>query len=98
MKYPDRYVITALVAESHDRGSSVWNVKKGDRVWLYWTDESGGWWQWSNAEGWAYRFQSKDDKRLSDALRSSVNMGPWFYKPDPKTIEVRPVPAIVKVY
>lgn len=97
MTYPDRYVITALVAEDSEKRHPAIDRKKGDRIWLYWTDEGGGWWQWGS-EGWAYRFQSMDDKKLQEALSSAPKMGPWYNRPDPKTIEVRPVPAIVKVY
>lgn len=95
MSYPDRYIITALCGVD---GNEVWRSQKGDRIYLYWTDEGGGWWQWANAESWSYRFQSKDDPKLEQALKSAPNVGPWFYRPDPKTIEVRPVPAIIKVY
>lgn len=95
--YPDRYVITALIAEVADRGNTVWDKKKGERVWLYWTEESGGWWQWGPEE-WAYRFESLDSPKIQEALRSCPTMGPWYNSPDPKSIKTVPVPAIVKVY
>lgn len=95
-EYPDRYIITALIKDGDPEG--YWRSQKGDKIYLYWTDEGGGWWQWSNAIGWAYRFQSMDDPKLAEALRSAPKMGPWFYRPDPSTIKVVPTPAIVKVY
>lgn len=98
MSYPDRYVITALVAETSDRGREVWKVKKGDRVWLYFSEEGGGWWQWSNSPRWAYRFEEKSGRKYEDAIHCAPKAGPWFNRVDPKTIEVRAVPAIIKVY
>ncbi len=86
--YPDRYVITSVAkADTRDAGK---------RHWLYWSDEGGGWWQWG-PEGWAYRFQSKDDPRLEDAMRSAPKVGPWYSSPDPLSIELVPTPAIVRV-
>lgn len=89
MKYPDRYVITAIVKEGEN---------KGKKVWLYWIEESGGWWQWSDSEAWAYRFETKSGQRFDDAMKSCPKMGPWYYYPDPSTIKAEPTPAIVKVY
>ena len=89
MTYPDRYIIQALVKEGE---------YKGQRITLYFSQEGGGWWQWSKYDGWNYRFQSMDDPHLNDALRSAPKMGPWYFYPDASTIEVVAVPAIVKVY
>jgi hypothetical protein len=87
-EYPDRYVITSIAREdARDAGK---------RHWLYWSPEGGGWWQWG-PEGWAYRFQSMDDPKLKDALSAAPKMGPWWHWPDPTTIEVVAVPAIVTV-
>lgn len=92
-KYPDRFVITGLIAKD----AEALRVKKGDRVWLYWSPEGGGWWQWG-PEGWAERFESKSGKTFEDAMVSATGVGPWYNVPDPETIEVLSVPAIVKVY
>lgn len=94
MKYPDRYIITALVKDDHP----TVNVAKGDRIYLYWSNEAGGWWQWSNAIGWAYRFETKSGSRFDDAMLVAAKVGPWYNYPDPATIEAINVPAIVKVY
>lgn len=95
--YPDRYIITAKVNKDSDRGG-VLDVKRGTDIYLYWSEEGGGWWQWSTSQNWAYRFQSLDDPKLKGALKACPNMGPWYNYPDPSTIQVINVPAIVKVY
>ena len=94
MDYPDRYVITAIVADGEH---------KGERVWITWSPEGGGWWQWG-PEGWAERFASTKDERFKDALRcakgetwTKASCGPWYYAPDLATIEAREVPARVRV-
>jgi hypothetical protein len=88
-EYPDRFVVTAIARpDARDAGK---------RFWLYWSPEGGGWWQWG-PEGWAYRFESVDDKRLSDALACAPKVGPFWAWPDEGSIEVVAVPAIVKVY
>ena len=85
--YPDRYVITALAAKtSKDRGK---------RFWLYWSPEAGGWWQWG-PEAWAERFESQSGARFDDAKLCAPKSGPHWAFPDPTTIEVRAVPAIVE--
>ncbi len=70
---------------------------KGETVWLYWSPEGGGWWQWSSAKGCAYRFSSKDDQRFKDAWPCAKGetwlghtVGPWYYMPDIETIECVP--------
>lgn len=94
VRYPDRYVITAIVADGR---------YKGKRVWIYWSPEGGGWWQWG-PEGWAERFENTDTDKFRDAMRCATgatwtkkSCGPWYSYPDPATIEVRSVPAIVTV-
>ena len=94
MQFPDRYVIRARVAE--DSRDGVWQVKKDSFVWLYWSHEGGGWWQWG-PEGWARRFEAKEGREYEAALRDAPKVGPWFNKPDPATIETVAVPAIVTV-
>lgn len=89
MKYPDRYVITGIVKDGKE---------KGKRVWLYYSEEGGGWWMWSPIEGWAYRFEIKSGYKFKDALLCAPKTGPWYYNVDPETVEIRPTPAIVKVY
>lgn len=91
--FTDRHVITALVAE----GEHI-----GERVWIYWSPEGGGWWQWG-PEGWAFRFDSTESDRFIDALKCAKgetwlkkSVGPWYHYPDMATIEVRAVPAIVE--
>lgn len=93
--FPDRYVITALVKEGEN---------KGRRVWLYWSPEGGGWWQWSDAEAWAFRFEATSGERFDDALLCArgttwlkSGCGPWYYFVDFSTVEVRATPAIVTV-
>jgi hypothetical protein len=87
-EYPDRYVITGIVAEGE---------KAGLKVWLYWDPEGGGWWQWG-PEGWAERFEAKEGRRYDDAIRCAPKTGPWYYYVDPATVKTEAVPAIVKVY
>jgi hypothetical protein len=91
-KHPDRYVITGLIAKD----SEALRVRKGDRVWLYWSPEGGGWWQWG-PEGWAYRFEAKSGHQYDDAIVSAKGVGPYYNVPDPSTIETVAVPAIVTV-
>jgi hypothetical protein len=87
-KYPDRYVITALVADGDH---------KGERVYLRWAEEAGGWWYWG-PEARAYRFESRSGDKFDDAVWCAQRTGrPQWYAPDLSTIEVRAVPAIVEV-
>lgn len=92
-RHLDRRIITALTSKKASDGP-------GKRIYLYWTPEAGGWWQWSTSKGWAYRFQPDQDVKLENALKEAPKMGPHFYWPEPKTIEVISVPTIVetKVY
>ena len=98
--YPDKYIIRSKVAEDCPQ----FKIKKGDYSYLYFSPEGGGWWQWSNLEAWARRFDSATNKEIVDALQSCNptnwcgGTGPWFYKPEPHSIEVVAVPAKVKVY
>lgn len=92
--YPDRYVITGLVKEG-DRA--------GERVWIYFSEEGGGWWQWG-PEGWAYRFEDKTSERFQDAMRcakgetwTESTVGPWYNAADIATVEAVAVPANVTV-
>lgn len=95
MEYPDRYVITGIVKEGD---------RKGQKVWLYWSPEGGGWWQWSSHASWAMRFESKDGARYEDAIRCARGTkwlengcGPWYYYVDFDTVDTESVPAIVEV-
>lgn len=92
-KYPDRYIITAKTVKD----SPTVKVEKGERIWLYWSPEGGGWWQWSKAKDWAERFPDKNGPRFKDAIACAPDVGPWFYVPDPETIETVAVPAIVTI-
>lgn len=87
-KYPDRYVITGLVAKGEH---------KGERVWIYFSEEGGGWWQWG-PEAWAKRFEKKEGRDFDDALLCAPKVGPWYYSVDPESIEARAVPAKVTVW
>jgi hypothetical protein len=96
MKYPDRYIITGKVAEGENKGKTVY---------LYWSDEGGGWWQWSDSVNWAYRFEEPSGSRFEDALLcagdknwTKHSCGPWYFFADPKSVEVIAVPAKVHVY
>ena len=91
---PDRFVITGIVKEGKHEGESVW---------VGWTPEGGGWWQWG-PEAWAERFPSETDPRFEDAMRSArgetwttKSCGPWYYYPDMSTVKSVRVPAIVSV-
>lgn len=95
MKYPDRYVITGIVEKGDD---------KGRKVFLGWTEEGGGWWQWSLHKSGANRFTDTDNERFKDAIRCATGKtwtkstcGPWYYMPDISSVKVEEVPAIVKV-
>lgn len=85
--YPDRYVITALAAKP--------SKDAGKRFWLYWSPESGDWWQWG-PEARAERFETKSGPRFNDAMSVAPKAGPFWALADPATIEVRTVPAIVE--
>ena len=62
----------------------------GSEVWLGWTPEAGGWYQWNKARSWAKRFSS-----ASEGLAAARQCpGPWFYKPDPTSITAVPVPKL----
>jgi hypothetical protein len=80
--------ITGIVAEGE---------RKGERVWIYWSPEGGGWWQ-GGPFGWRERFSSVEDKRFKDALLcakgegwSKKTCGPWYKMADLSTIEIRTV-------
>jgi hypothetical protein len=86
--YPDRYVITGIVKDGQH---------KNERVYLYWTEEGGGWWQWG-PDGWAYRFENKSGARFEDAMRcAKKGVGPYYYSVHPESVEVYATPAIVTV-
>lgn len=78
--------ITGVVAEGEH---------KGERVWLYWSSESGGWWQWG-PYGWRYEFPDQDGERFKDAWRCATaqtwtkkTCGPWYLAPDLASIEAK---------
>lgn len=93
-KRPNRYVITGIVRNGEN---------KGKKVWIHWSPEGGGWWQWG-PEAWAQRFTENHGPRFEDALRTAKGenwtkdtCGPWFDKADVATVAVEEVPAIVVV-
>jgi hypothetical protein len=85
------YVVRGKVAKA---APSI--IKKGDTVWLGWTDESGGWFQWAPGDPARAHYFSSPDEARKVGLRQH---GPWSSMPDPKSIEVLeayyypPVPA-----
>jgi len=87
-KHPDKYVITGVVAAGES---------KGQRVFIYFSKEGGGWWQWG-CEGWAERFDAPSGRRYDDALLCAKKCGPWYNCVDPRTIKTIAVPAVVRVY
>lgn len=94
MTYPDRYVITGTVKEGEHQG---------EKVWLRWSEEGGGWWMWG-PEGWAHRFDAPEGARFEDAMRCATGqtwtnstVGPWNYAADISTVKVEPTTAIVTV-
>lgn len=82
LSHPDRYVITG-------------STKEGERRWLHWLEECGGWWQWGS-EGHAERFSEKSGRRYEDALWCAKNTLP-LCEIDPDTVETVAVPAVVKI-
>lgn len=52
-------------------------------VWMNWTDESGGWYQWGS-EGWRKAFETKEDALK---IARTWDVGPWYDKPDEDTID-----------
>ena len=73
------YQVRGLIAKDEPDLSK----KKGDEVWLYWSEEGGGWWQWG-PKGWAYTFMNK----LEAEKAPKGCPGPWYNVPDPETIEI----------
>lgn len=58
--------------------------KRSGVVWLSWTDEAGGWYQWTHHEPWAKIFTDKlAAERAVDACP-----GPWFSIPEKRTIRL----------
>lgn len=93
--HPDRYIITGIIRDGLKDA--------GEKVWLYWSPEGGGWWQWG-PEGWAKRFAGDHGAEFEDALKCAKGetwlrdtVGPWYNKPEISTIKVERVPAIVEV-
>lgn len=59
------------------------NVKKDDTVWLHFSDEGGGWYQWGHyPQSWP-----DGDRVMKCALAAP---GPWYNMPDPATVELVP--------
>lgn len=77
-----RYIVRGKVAKS----AAHVKVEAGETVYLYWTSEAGGWFNWSPTLDIAKPFKTIDEAR--DASRSN---GPWYYVPSPESIEILPV-------
>jgi hypothetical protein len=76
------YVVRGKIAKD-----ALSTIKKGDTVWLGWTDEGGGWHQWvDGSPARAKRFSSPEAARKA----SCQNAGPWYSMPDPYSVEVLP--------
>ena len=85
---PDGYVITGIVKE----GKHI-----GEKVWLYWSVEGGGWWQWG-PQAWAYCFDKCEGRKFEDAIKTARGQGAWgetcgpyYSQPDLLSIKVEPV-------
>lgn len=91
-----KFIARGAVAETPDR---LRTIKKGDTVWLGWTHEGGGWYQWQADMNSAKLFD--DPENAGKAARTCP--GPWFYQPSPESIEVveieymPPQPASIKI-
>jgi hypothetical protein len=56
-------------------------------VYLDWSDEGGGWYQWRSSRSWAKLFDTE-----KEAIRAAKECtGPWFNKPERSTIAVEAV-------
>lgn len=92
-----KFVIRASVAERPSTDAYK-HINPGDIVWLGWTPEGGGWYQWRESVEQAKLF---DDPAVG--LREGLLAGPWFYKPSPESVEAVKVeytparPASVKI-
>jgi hypothetical protein len=87
------FVVRAKVAETP---GNLKGIKAGDTVWLGWSNEGGGWYQWRDGIMQARPFDTPER-----ALRAASSCpGPWFYKPTPESIEAVAVeyrPASIKI-
>ena len=77
-----KYVITAITSYRATHGA-------GRKVWLYWSREGGGWWQWSNNESWAKKFTGTEN--IPDIINCAKEMGPHWYWVEPKTVKQQTV-------
>jgi hypothetical protein len=80
--------VACFVVRGEVAKDALSTIRKGDTVWLGWTDESGGWHEWHHqgSPARAKRFSSPEEARRI-ALRCN---GPWYSVPDPKSIDVLP--------
>lgn len=74
-----RYIVRGKVAKS----APGLNIKAGMIVWLGFTREAGGWYDWSKQQQCAFPFETKDA-----AKEASASIGPWYYVPAPESIEI----------
>lgn len=77
----EKFVIRAKVAKRPETDAYK-SINSGDIVWLGWTSEGGGWYQWRDAIEQAKVF---DDPAVG--LREGPLAGPWFYRPTPESVE-----------
>jgi hypothetical protein len=73
------YVVRGAVAKD-----ALNHIKKGDTVWLGWTDEAGGWFNWYDGMGRAKLFNTPEEARKA---AHNCN-GPWYSVPSKASIEV----------
>ena len=76
---PKSYRIRGRVKANH----APLKIRKGDAVWLSWTPEGGGWFQWSKDEAWAREFEGE----AAGMKAASGCPGPWYYETDPASVE-----------
>lgn len=75
--YRPKYIATGTLVEG----------KKRTKVYLTWTEEGGGWYQWCTSKSWANLFSSEES-----AMRNAKACpGPSFLMPSPGTITIEKV-------
>jgi hypothetical protein len=79
-KMPElRYVVRGKIAKTIE----AQRVYAGEEVWLSYSREAGGWYDWTRDSGSAWPFTDREK-----AQAESKSNGPWYFVPDPASIEV----------
>lgn len=78
--FSERFVVRGLVAKD----ATALRVKAGTCVYLRWTYEGGGWFQWETQQQLAYPFADQQEA----AKAASGCPGPWYLEPEAASIEV----------